>query len=1324
MNEAQTPPMSGGRRILSRAGGFWRAWLARPAVDRGVRLCGWAALAGWLAFVALVLTLRYAVLPGIGNYKAEIEAAASRALGLQIGIGRIEARWQGLNPDLVLDRVSVADREGHPVFALNRVEAVLSWESLLRLRLKLALLAFEHPVLHVRRGVDGRISIAGLTTEGERDPAALEWLLAQSHIRVRDATVVWDDRQRQAPPLVLEDVQFGLDNRGQRHRLGLSAVPPGALADRIELRGELKGDLPTALHTGQFGELAARLFVQLDYADLAGWKPWIDYPVPLPRGRGALRLWGELDEGSGRLTADLALEELRVRLGQKLPELDLASLRGRIEARYRPGEWMLAGRRIELQTDDGVRIAPSDFRIDWRDEVASGHVEGRIHASFLDLGALAHLAAHLPFDPATRRLLQTYQPQGRIAELKASWTLHDEQLQRYALKASFDRLGLRPEAYFPGAQGLSGQVDMNERGGDLALDASRAQLSLPAVFPVADIPFDTLKARVNWRIRNEAAGPQVQVQLERLDFSSPDATGSARGTYLNDGSGPGIIDLAARIDRADGRAVWRYMPHAVNADTRQWLRRGIVSGRGHDARLILKGNLRDFPFRDPALGQFNVSARASDVRIDYAPGWPVIEHVDADMNFGIGMKVAAQRGEILGARLSGVTVVIPDFEAHDELLKVSGRAEGPTADFLRFIEQSPVAAKIDHFTEGMKAVGDGTLDLHLDLPLRRIADTRLRADYAFRNNQLQVVPGLPPLTQVNGRLQITESSVQARDIEGRAFGGPFRVQVRNQGPRVGIQAAGTAAIQDVSRHFGWPLLDRLSGSTGWKANIDIRQRQASVVVESDLLGISSPLPEPLNKNATMALPLRVERSAPDASREQYRITLGKMAQGLIVRRGEQWERGVFSVGEPDLRLPERGLAVRVAAPVIDADAWRSHFPGEAANGNGSPAEGGLPLQTVSLKTATLRLLERDYHQVDVHLRPRDGGWQIGIQTREAVGDLFWRGSGEGWVEGSFRRLSVQPGAEAEAGGNGQTLIDSLPGMSLSVDQFLLGDKALGRLNLRARNDKGAWRLERLELQNPEGSLRGQGVWEKPRQKGGAHHTALEFELQARDAGKLLDRLGYPEGLRRGTARLTGQLQWNGALTAIDYASLSGQMRLEAAHGQFNKLEPGVGKLLGLISLQSLPRRLTLDFRDIFSDGLAFDSVEGRFAVRRGILQTQGPLQIRGPAAQIQITGETDLRLETQQLDVLVRPELSTLTTIGATLINPVAGAVSLIAGAAGQSPLNRLFSYRYRVTGTWSDPVVEKTSGSPPAAAEGGSPPPADAVPPTLETKEPAAHEQ
>jgi uncharacterized protein (TIGR02099 family) len=1248
-------------------------WLWPWLAGRSIRILGWGLLAAWLAFAVLLLVLRYAVLPNIGEYQSAIEEAATRAVGQPVRIGRVEAHWQGLNPDLVLDDVVIADRQGGSAFSLARVEGVLSWHTLWRLRPTLALLAFDGPVLHVRRDTNGKITVAGVDTEGESDPAFAEWVLEQKRIRIRDATIVWDDRLRKAPPLVLEDLQFALDNSGRRHRFGLSAAPPDELAARIDIRGEVKGDIGEALE-----HLSGRIFVELNYADLAGWRAWVDYPVDLPQGRGALRIWGDLDDGAGKLTADVALEELHIRLGRKLPELELASMRGRLEGRYKADEWAVAGQKVELQTQDGIRIAPSDFKVDWHQDPASTVVNGNASASFLDLAVLGRLAAYLPLDAHSRDLLIRHRPQGQIAELKASWALDGETLKRYSLKAGFRDMGIEASGIFPGAGGVSGVIDLTEKGGELKLDSGVSSLSLPAIFPEPNIALDTLKVKANWK--NSPQG--TDIKLDKLEFAGPDAAGSAQGTYRYTGEGPGEIDLTASVERGEGTAVWRYMPHAVNAAARNWIRRGIVGGRGYDGKLILKGNLKDFPFRDGKGGKFVVTAKAAGAKVDYADGWPAIDGIDADMTFDTGMKIKASKGRILGASLGDVRVDIPDFESHEEMLLVRGVAHGPTSEFFQFIEQSPVAGQIDHFTDGMKAVGNGSLNLELDIPLRHALDTKVRGDYRFLNNQLQPLAGLPPLTQVNGHLLITENTVSARDIAGQVFGGPLKVQVKSAGDKVGVVATGTAGIGEVSKYFGWPLINHLSGNAAWKADINIRRRNADVVVESDLLGISSPLPDPLNKNATMPLALRIERSAPDAQREQYRITLGKVAQGLIVRKGESWERGVFAVGDVEPRLPEKGLAVRVATPRIDADAWKNFLPEGAAGGADS---GGLALNVVTLKTPQLHLFDRDYSQVDVALRPRDGGWQIGLNTREAVGEVFWKSAGEGWVEGNFKRLVVRQSTEAADGAS--SLINTLPGMSLSVDDFYIGEKALGRLELKARNDKGAWNLDTLSLENPDGALKGKGIWVN----NGRHQTRLDFELTAKDVGKLLDRLGYADTVRRGKAKLTGDLQWSGPLTGIHYPSLTGQLNVEAEKGQFNKLEPGVGKLLGLISLQSLPRRLTLDFRDIFSDGLAFDSIESKLSIRKGIMRTTDPLRISGPAAQIEMRGETDLKAETQDLQVVVRPELGGLAAVGAAaLVHPAIGAAALVANTVLQKPLNRLFSYRYHVTGTWADPKVDK----------------------------------
>jgi len=1276
------------RAFHSRLRWLWPL-LAAPWLRQTLRFATWGLLLAWFAFASLVLALRYVVLPGIGNYHVQVEQALTQAVGQPVRVGRIEARWTGLNPDLIFADVVIADRQGTPAFSLNQVEAVFSWQSLWRRQLTLNLLAFESPVLHVRRSTDGRITVAGIATEGESDPAFAEWVLAQKRIRIRNATIVWEDRLRQAPPLILEDLQFALDNKGRRHRFGLSAAPPADLAARIEVRGEFNGALDEALE-----ELAGRIFVQLDYADLAGWRAWVDYPIHLPQGRGALRLWGDLQEGQSALTADLALEEVRIRFGRKLPELDLESLRGRIEGRYRVGDWALTGKKVELLTRDSIRVAPTDFHAEWREAAASGQTKGSATASFLDLAVLGRLAAHLPLDSHSRELLVRHAPQGRISELRASWGGTGEKLASYALRANFSDLGIRPGGYFPGSTGLSGLVQLDERGGEISLDSKASSLSLPAVFPEPETALDLLRGRATWKI----AGEVIDLKLERLQFEGPHAAGTASGSYRHTGAGPGVIDLVASISRADGRAVWRYLPYAVSADVRDWVRTGIVEGRAHDAKLVLKGNLADFPFRDEAKGSFLITAKATGAKVDFADGWPLIEQIDADLSFGAGMRVVASKGRILGASLSNVVVEIPDFESTDEMLNIRGEASGPTAEFLRFIDQSPVSGMINHFTRGMKAVGNGKLDLALDLPLRRLPDTRLRAEYRFANNQLQLIDGLAPLTQVNGLLSLTENAITAREISGQIFGGPLKVQIRDRGDRVAVQAAGTAQISELGKHFSLPAYERLAGSAAWKSDISIYQGNADFVVESPLVGVSSRLPEPLAKNADTALPLRLERTALDAGREQYRLTLGNMAKGIFIKRDATLEQAAVTLGDGDARLAERGIALRIAVPRLDADAWKEVIT-QAGSGNGTNTPG---IDMVSVQTPLLHLFGRDFTEVDTVVRPRNDGWQITLNTREAAGDLFWRNTGEGWLEGRLQRLSVHRPA-GESISDTSELINTLPGLNLTVDDFRFSDNQLGQLELKARNDKGAWTLDTLNLSNPDGSLKGKALWRNT----GRHQTRLDFELTAVDIGRLLARLGYVDAVRRGSARLTGDLRWEGPLTRIHHPSLTGQMAVVAENGQFNQLEPGAGRLLGLLSLQSLPRRLTLDFRDIFSEGLAFDSIEGATTVTAGVMRTSGPLRINSPAAQIEIQGEANLKDETQNLQVLVRPRVGSLAAIGAaTLINPIAGAAALVASTVLQNPIGRLFSYRYQVTGSWSDPKVEKVGQfveEPPIdAAEGG----------------------
>jgi uncharacterized protein YhdP len=191
-------------------------------------------------------------------------------------------------------------------------------------------------------------------------------------------------------------------------------------------------------------------------------------------------------------------------------------------------------------------------------------------------------------------------------------------------------------------------------------------------------------------------------------------------------------------------------------------------------------------------------------------------------------------------------------------------------------------------------------------------------------------------------------------------------------------------------------------------------------------------------------------------------------------------------------------------------------------------------------------------------------------------------------------------------------------------------------------------------------------------------------------------------MQRGSAKLLGKLAWAGNPQTIDYPTLAGDLSLIAEKGQFLKIEPGIGKLLGILSLQALPRRITLDFRDIFSEGFAFDTITGTATVAKGVLHTQD-FAMLGPSAQVAMSGNIDLVQETQSLRVRVVPSVGdSLSVAGLMLLaNPITGVASFLAQRLLKDPLGRAFAFEYAVSGSWADPKVEKLAREPPHSTAG-----------------------
>ncbi|HTO50102.1 MAG TPA: YhdP family protein [Burkholderiales bacterium] len=1290
--EAQLPPTE--RR--------WLKWLRR---------IGWTLVTLYFVAATAMLALRFWVLPAVADHKPEIEAAISRALGLRVEIAGVTAEWFGFHPRLELTGVKIFDARGTEGLALEYVGVTVAWISILAGELRFDSVVLERPELVIRRDAQGTLFIAGIEMKPDEpsDGVGLtDWPLRQAEIIVREATVEWQDDLRRAVPLKLERVDFLLQNDGRHHRFALRAQPPRELGSPLELRGDLTGR-----NLAEVESWNGKLYAAFDYVDLAVWQAWVNYPFEVRSGRGALRLWlGFADRTLTELTASVGLDDVAGRFAPDLPLLEMRSMRGQfgikktatfelIDLDGQPDiVYEAFARQLSLVAKDGVALAPADFTAKWWPAQTKEPARGEFTARSIELGPLAHIGEYVPLPAEARKALVTAAPTGRLSEVTFVWTGVIERPTAYTARGKFGELGMRPYNAVPGFERLAGSFDVSEKGGTVALQAPTASVESAKLFPAGPLSFDSFTARVTWTF------PQGDflLKLDDVAFANADLAGSVSGTYRGGAQGARVVDFTGRLARGDGRQVYKYIPD-LDEEVLVWLKQRILAGTANETKFRLRGDMRDFPFREASTGEFRMSSRVTNGTLDYADGWPKLTNVTADILFdGPKLRVTNGRASVLGAQVANTVVTMPDLYRHRTDVIIDGEANGPLGEFLRFIAESPVSGLIGGLTDKWSGDGRANLKAHLALPLYAMNDAKAAGSVQLANNSLALGPGEPTLTQVNGRVDFTDAGVSSRGVAAQTLGGNINLQLSTRDAVTTAVIQGTVDSRELARTVELPIADRVRGPLPFRYTATAsRARTGTNVFESTLAGVAVDLPAPFAKPAAESWPFRLERTATTTQprQETIALTVGAVlnAQAYVRYEGGKMiiERASVGVGDVGVPVPERpGVFIAGNLKALDFDRLLA-----AATDAGEKAGAAeFNVTALNLRAGSLVAIGREFHDVSVRAQ-FDGRrtWRADVTARELAGEIAWRSEGQGLVRARLKHL-IQP-ERAPGSVSNDDIARELPALAISADSYTFNGNELGRLELRAVNEAKAWRLEKLELAATEGTLSASGLWD-PSERG-AGRTRLDVKADVKDVGKYLERFGHPETVAKGTATLGGTVEWAGPVYRIDYGTLTGNLDVKAEKGQFVKVKPGVGRLLGVLSLQSLPRRMSLDFHDVFSEGFAFDSIAGSAKITQGVATTDN-LAMVGPAASVAIAGRADLAKETQDLTVRVVPVLGDSVAIaaGVALLNPLVGAGALIAQRLFKDPLGQMFAYEYQVTGSWEDPKVLRVR-APEVAAPGAS---------------------
>jgi uncharacterized protein (TIGR02099 family) len=1244
----------------------------------------------WLGVIIVALTvmgLRYYVLPHIQDYKDAIATEASRAAGQKITIGGIEASWDGLHPHLDLRNVEIFDTQNRLALSLDHIETSLSWLTLALGEPRLSSIVVHQPRLTVRREADGTIFVAGISMSGPSRPELPNWLLRQSSISILDAEMLWQDDLRKAPPLRLQKLSLQIYNHPWesfmgRHRFGLRAVPSVGASRPIDIRGNIAGR-----DVSKPEQWRGTVYARLEGTELAAWKTWIPFQLDLHRGFGATQLWLDFSKGQAdKLVADVVVANIAIQLAQRAPQTVLNNLTTRITWNRLQNGQELRAESIQLKAGN-LDLRNGNMLVRNHKNAGLEISEGSVRLDDIDIEQVAAFANQLPISQDTQLTISAIAPKGRMQRFELDWGGAPAELKTFKLRTRFGDLSINPYRGIPGFSNLGGSIEANQDGGTLSIAANNTKLELRGILR-EPIPADKLSGQASWRRQDS----KLAVKISNLTISSPHTAGTVNAAYRYDGQGSGYIDLTGKFSKADGRHAHFYFPMLLSKDTLHWLDTSIVGGQGEDIQVILKGNLDEFPWDDNKRGLFQISGKITGGLLDYADGWPKLERLRLDLLFrGNRMELNATDGYLYGNRITKAKAVIPVLDADHPVLEINGELQSPAAEAIRFVNNSPVLDAIDRFTEGMAASGSGKLTLGLQIPLdTEGVGSKIKGSYFVSNGTLAGDGDFPALEQINGRLDFTENTLRAQKVNARIFGGPAQFSLENgRDGQLRVLAQGRIGEEAIRQAIATPLAEKLHGATDWNAEINLRKRQAEMVIKSSLIGLSSSLPPPFDKNVVDSVPLRIEKKMQGEQQDIVSLTLGKVADAKIVRslQGGRMvvDRGEISFGGTASLPEQRGIGISGNFSHFDVDQWQTLTAGSSGSGVG--------INRANLAFGTLDVFGRRVNALKLSATAIPEGWRASLQSREINGDASWIRTGNGKILArltSFLAPSAAP-AKLSAPVAPQQKEQEYPALDIVADNFEVGQKKLGRLELLATQQGRDWSISKLVISNPDSTLSATGDWQNWKLQ---PSTSLNLSWNINDIGKTLDRFGYPDTIKGGDADLTGQLRWNGSPHEFSVAGLGGNLQFDARNGQFLKIKPGVARLFGVLSLQNLPRRLSFDFRDVFSAGFAFDNIGGKVRIDNGIMRSND-FRMEGPAAKVAISGETDLNRETQNLHIKVTPMISDSLAIAALAGGPAVGAAAWVAQKILQDPLNKLAAYEYAITGTWDDPQeVQSKSGA------------------------------
>jgi uncharacterized protein (TIGR02099 family) len=869
--------------------------------------------------------------------------------------------------------------------------------------------------------------------------------------------------------------------------------------------------------------------------------------------------------------------------------------------------------------------------------------------------------------------------------------------RRFSGSARLERAGIAAWRGWPGLRGFSGSIRTDQSGGRVEIDAADMLFSLPAWF-AEPIAVGEAAGTVIWR--QSDLGTTVLSDSVRIRNSNLDSQSSLQVT-LPAGGGSPVVDLQSRWNARSIAVIENYLPVKVmTPGVYAWLRDALVAGRITAATTRFSGSLDQFPFEDGE-GTFHTEAHVRDANLRYAASWPDVENIEVELMIdGTRLYSVENSATSAGNRVVDARVEIPDLRS--PVLLMDLRATGTLDSIRTFARQSPIDSLFGGHLERVEVEGDAAFQLELSYPIRR------RQDYAFSttirsDNGTVDIEGMPaPLTAIGGEVTVTRDTIRSDALVGRFMGGPITIDLARAGdaaPSYSViaRARGSMDAEGLIEGLALPLGDRLHGNTTFDATVSFPQPgledpvPLEIMIESDLDGMALDVPQPLGKAAGTVRRLSVGITLPQQGQIASFGSLSDAVRWTVgfERTDDGWDfdRGVVALGGA---LPgdaeSRGLHIEGRTPRLDVDEWL-----ELAKAGAAEPGFGDRIRSIDVVADDLRVIGQHLSRHRMLVDRSAFHWVVQLEGADIVGSVMvpYDFTAARPIELEMQKLAL-PGGDDDASevsplGDPRTL----PPIVVQADEFSLGNRHFGSLKAEFLRTGRGLVADTIETSSTTFGIIGSAGWVVDEVDPAGQRTFVSARLTSSNVQQTMQQLDYQPGIESEEMDVTLDVSWSGGPRQNFLASLDGNVGVRFGTGQLNEIEPGAGRVFGLMSIVALPRRLSLDFSDVFDRGFGFDEITGNFRLDDGQAYTCD-LSLKGPAADVGIVGRTGLVTKVYEQTAVVSANVgNTLPVVGAVVAGPQVAAALLIFSQIFKKPLQEMGQIYYGIDGTWEDPAVD-----------------------------------